>query len=205
MNKGFTLIEIMIVIVLMSVISSMVMLAIPGGDSMEGNAVDSLTKLMYTMQEITDRASMEGRIIGLKISPTKYEFLHRVKDTSKSVKVKPELIEELKITRWDTLKWGEYTNGDLTTKSDFDENFNVKLEISGLSIETVDTTMNSVDFEALSRSNKKDVPQILFYPSGEVTPFKLTLEYSDSDEYGDTIGRVHLIGSELGRFEVIQE
>ncbi len=73
-SKGFTLVEILVVVVIMAVVISLAVLSIgvSGRDSQldeESRRIEGLVDLLH------ERAVLEGRDFGLLIEPAAYEFL----------------------------------------------------------------------------------------------------------------------------------
>ena len=73
-SKGFTLVEILVVVVIMAVVISLAVLSIgvTGRDSQldeESRRIEGLVDLLH------ERALLEGRDFGLRIEPTAYEFV----------------------------------------------------------------------------------------------------------------------------------
>src|SRR5450432_2999517 len=73
-SKGFTLVEILVVIVIMAVVISIAVLSVgvTGRDSQldeESRRIEGLVGLLH------ERALLEGRDFGLRIEPTAYEFV----------------------------------------------------------------------------------------------------------------------------------
>lgn len=75
MKKGFTLIEILMVILIMGISASVISMTLPSDGSLAGTASEQADRLILIMEEISDRASMEGRIIGLHVEAGGYRFL----------------------------------------------------------------------------------------------------------------------------------
>lgn len=199
-NHGFTLIEILLVVFIMGLSASLVSLSLPPSPTLEGDANEQAERLMFIMQEISDRASMEGRVIGLRLEPDGYTFLKRVRSPAKTVK-SSSLETELRKTYWDEMVWTEYTYEELATSKKFGEEITVSLEVGGLSIEEhKDDSLDAVDFDRdRHNANAQLMPQILFYPTGEVTPFRILFK---TDGKYDKNAPVMLIGSELGNFHL---
>ena len=169
---------------------------------MEGTADEQADKLILIMEEISDRAAMEGRIIGLHVNPSGYSFMMQVRNNARQTS-NLSLKDELMRTYWDQLSWVQYDAEDVAVKKDFDEGVTVTLEVGGLAVETADSLaenkLESVDFKADARDVKKrELPQILFYPTGEVTPFRLNFLVTDGSV--DPHSPVMIIGEELGNF-----
>src|ERR1700675_1007546 len=73
-SKGFTLVEILVVVVIMAIVISLAILSVgtTGRDSQldeESRRIEGLVGLLH------DRALLEGRDFGLRIEPTAYEFV----------------------------------------------------------------------------------------------------------------------------------
>ena len=73
-SKGFTLIEILVVVVIMAVVISLAVLSIgtTGRDAQldeESRRIEGLVGMLH------ERALLEGRDFGLRIEPTAYEFV----------------------------------------------------------------------------------------------------------------------------------
>src|SRR5271167_2025518 len=73
-SKGFTLVEILVVLVIMAVVISLAVLSVnaTGRDSQldeESRRIQGLVGLLH------ERALLEGRDFGLRIEPTAYEFV----------------------------------------------------------------------------------------------------------------------------------
>ncbi len=73
-SKGFTLVEILVVLVIMTVVISLAVLSVnaTGRDSQldeESRRIQGLVGLLH------DRALLEGRDFGLRIEPAAYEFV----------------------------------------------------------------------------------------------------------------------------------
>ena len=73
-SKGFTLVEILVVLVIMAIVISLAVLSIgvTGRDSQldeESRRIEGLVDILH------ERALLEGRDFGLRIEPTAYEFV----------------------------------------------------------------------------------------------------------------------------------
>ena len=199
---GFTLLEVLMVLLIMGLMVSVATTALRGGGTLEGTADEQADKLILIMEEISDRAAMEGRIIGLHVNPSGYSFMMQVRNNARQTS-NLSLKDELMRTYWDQLSWVQYDAEDVAVKKDFDEGVTVTLEVGGLAVETADSLaenkLESVDFKADARDVKKrELPQILFYPTGEVTPFRLNFLVTDGSV--DPHSPVMIIGEELGNF-----
>jgi general secretion pathway protein H len=164
--KGFTLVEIMVVVVIMAVVISLAVLSIgaTGRDSQldeESRRIEGLVGLLH------ERALFEGRDFGLRIEPTGYEFV----------------VYEPNRDRWLTLdQEGEFRHRELP-----------KGVIFQLELDSQVVVLKPVERNLASDSDPPR-PQVAIAASGEGTPFRLTLEREatrarasvDGDAFGKT-------------------
>ncbi len=197
--KGFTLLEVLLVVFLIGMAATVTTVALPGADTLEGTANEQAEKLQMIMEEIAERSAMEGRIIGLRIEKDSYAFMMLQKSSKKTVVADKSSMAQFMLSQWDQLSWVDYKNENLATKMKFDEGITASLEIGGLSLETSDTTLDTYKFEEEAHNAKPVTPQILFYPTGEVTPFRLRLNLQDEPR---GMVPVMIIGSEVGTFRM---
>lgn len=198
-NNGFTLIEILMVILIMGISASVVSMTLPGDDSLAGSASEQADKLLLIMEEISDRASMEGRIIGLRVKPDGYTFLYQTPNGNKKL-TNLSVEQQMFLSYWDQLTWGPYNVEGIATDVTFDEGIKAELKVGGMKVETKDETLDEVDFDKQARDvEKRNWPQILFYPTGEVTPFRLRLIPEEGDDKNNPI---MIIATETGRFRL---
>ncbi|SFP12349.1 type II secretion system protein H [Ruminobacter amylophilus] len=198
-NNGFTLIEILMVILIMGISASVVSMTLPGDDSLAGSASEQADKLLLIMEEISDRASMEGRIIGLWVKPDGYTFLYQTPNGNKKL-TNLSVEQQMFLSYWDQLTWSPYNVEGIATDVTFDEGIKAELKVGGMKVETKDETLDEVDFDKQARDvEKRNWPQILFYPTGEVTPFRLRLIPEEGDDKNNPI---MIIATETGRFRL---
>ncbi len=162
-SKGFTLLEMLLVVFLIGLTAQMVAVTLPTSTELEGNPAMQAEQLMYIMREISEKAVMENRLIGLRINKNGYEFLILTKNSKKTTS---ELSLEAKLqhTFWDDLTWVTYSDENIATKRDFGEEVTVDLSVGGLStddkasekLEQYNFTMDE------HKANNKNTPQILF-------------------------------------------
>jgi general secretion pathway protein H len=146
-SKGFTLVEILVVVVIMAVVISLAVLSIgvTGRDSQldeESRRIEGLVGLLH------ERAVLEGRDFGLRIEPTAYEFV--VYDPTRD--------------RWLTFTdEHEFRHRDLPVGVTF-----------ALQLDSVDVVLKPIDRNLVS-DDPPPAPQVAIAASGEGTPFRLTL------------------------------
>ena len=146
-NRGFTLIEILVVVVIMAVVISMAVLSmgVTGRDSQldeESRRIEGLVSLLH------ERALLEGRDFGLRIEPTAYEFV--VYDPVRD--------------RWLTFTdEHEFRHRNLPAGV----TFQLELDSTPVVLKAIDRTF--------ATDEPPPPPQVAIAASGEGTPFRLTL------------------------------
>ena len=147
-SRGFTLVEILVVVVIMAVVISLAVLSIgvTGRDSQldeESRRIEGLVDLLH------ERAVLEGRDFGLLIEPAAYEFL----------------VYEPTRDRWLTFNdEHEFRHRELPKGV----TFQLELDSQVVVLKPI---------ERKSDSDQATItPQVAIAASGEGTPFRLTLE-----------------------------
>ena len=146
-SKGFTLVEILVVVVIMAIVISLAVLSIgvTGRDAQldeETRRIEGLVGLLH------ERALLEGRDFGLRIEPSAYEFV--VYDAARDRWLRMDQDHEF---RHRALPKG------LT--------FQLQLDSQTVVLKPVDPK--------LSGGASAGQPQVAIAASGEGTPFRLTL------------------------------
>jgi general secretion pathway protein H len=164
-NKGFTLVEILVVIVIMAVLISMTVLTVSSTarDSQldeESRRIEGLIGLLH------DRALLEGRDFGLRIEPTAYEFV----------------VYDTRHNRWTMMdQEREYRHRQLPKGL----TFQLELDSQVVVIKPIDRTLATDDLPG---------PQVAIAASGEGTPFRLTLlrdaTRAKAAVDGDSLGKI---------------
>jgi len=170
-SRGFTLVEILVVVVIMAVVISLAVLSIgvTGRDSQldeESRRIEGLVDLLH------ERAMLEGRDFGLRIEPTAYEFV--VYDPTHD--------------RWLTLtQEQEFRHRDLPK--------GVTLQ---LELDSVVVVLKPID-RNLESDEPPPAPQVAIAASGDGTPFRLTLlrdaTQAKASVDGDAFGKTTLESS----------
>jgi general secretion pathway protein H len=171
-SKGFTLVEILVVVVIMAVVISLAVLSIgvTGRDSQldeESRRIEGLVDLLH------ERALLEGRDFGLRIEPTAYEFV----------------VYEPTRDRWLTLNdEHEFRHRDLPKGVTF-----------ALQLDSVDVVLKPIE-RNLASDEPPPGPQVAIAASGEGTPFRLTLlrgaTQAKASVDGDAFGKTSLENSD---------
>ena len=164
-SKGFTLVEILVVIVIMAVVISVTVLSVSstGRDSQldeESRRIEGLVGLLH------ERALLEGRDFGLRIEPAAYEFV----------------VYDPRRDRWMMLdQEREFRHRDLPKGI----TFQLQLDSQTVVIKAIDRNLSGGD---------PPNPQVAIAASGEGTPFRLTLRrdatQAKASVDGDALGKI---------------
>lgn len=145
-NRGFTLVEILVVVVIMAIVVSLAVLSmgVTGRDSQldeETRRIEGLIDILH------ERAILEGRDFGLRVEPGAYEFT----------------VYEPNRDRWLTMRdEGEFRRRTLPKGV----TFQLELDSVPVVLKPVDTNLSD---------GLPPAPQVAIAASGEGTPFRLTL------------------------------
>ncbi len=171
-SRGFTLIEILVVMVIMAIVISMAVLSIriAGHDSQlddETRRIAGLVSLLH------DRAVLEGRDFGMRIEPAAYEFV--VYDPAKDL--------------WTTLdREGEFRHRDLPKGLSFE-----------LQLDSQTVVLKPIE-RNLPAGQAPPRPQLAIAASGDGTPFRLIVIRSATQAQasvdGDALGKITRQGSD---------
>jgi general secretion pathway protein H len=171
-SKGFTLVEILVVVVIMAVVVSLAVMSIgvTGRDAQlddESRRIEGLVGLLH------ERALLEGRDFGLRIEPTAYEFV----------------VYDSRRDRWMTFtQEKEFRHRNLPKGL----SFQLMLDSQVVVIKPMDRTLSS--------DEPPPGPQVAIAASGEGTPFRLTLlrdgTSAKASVDGDALGKITHTGSD---------
>ncbi len=164
-SKGFTLVEILIVMLIITVVISLTVLSVTstGRDSQldeESRRIEGLVGLLH------ERALLEGRDFGLLIEPAAYEFL--VYDTRRNLWL---MLDQER----------EFRHRDLPKGI----SFQLQLDSQTVVIKPIDRDLSNA---------APPTPQIAIAASGEGTPFRLILRRDATQAKtavdGDALGKI---------------
>jgi general secretion pathway protein H len=168
---GFTLIEILVVVVIMAIVISVAVLAIGSGGrdqqlDQESQRIEGLLGLLH------DRALLEGRDFGMRIEPTAYKFF----------------VYDTRLNRWASFdQEKEFRNRTLPAGV----SFALELDSQQVVLKPIDPTQDA--------DTPPPPPQLAIAASGDATPFRLTLlrdgSTAASSVSGDSTGKLTRIGS----------
>jgi general secretion pathway protein H len=170
-SKGFTLVEILVVVVIMAIVISLAVLSIgtTGRDAQldeESRRIEGLVGLLH------ERALLEGRDFGMRIEPAAYEFV----------------VYDSRRDRWTALdQEHEFRRRDLPKGV----SFQLELDSQIVVIKPKDRNLTS---------DTTPAPQLAIAASGEGTPFRLTLlrdgTASRASVDGDALGKITRLSSD---------
>lgn len=171
-SKGFTLVEILVVVVIMVIVVSFAILAI--GTSGRDTQLDEETRRIEGLIGLLhERALLEGRDFGLRLEPTAYEFV--VYDSHRD--------------RWTAFdQEHEFRRRELPKGV----SFQLQLDSQIVVIKPIDRNLSS--------DEAPPAPQVAIAASGEGTPFRLTLlrdgTTAKASVDGDALGKLSHVTSE---------
>jgi general secretion pathway protein H len=170
-SKGFTLVEILVVIVIIAVVISMTVLSVnaTGRDSQLDDETQRIEGLVGLLHE---RALLEGRDFGLLIEPASYGFV----------------MYDTRLNRWLPFdQEHEFRKRNLPKGV----SFQLMLDSQVVVIKAVDHNLAS--------DQSPPSPQVAIAASGEGTPFRLLLlrdsTHAQASVNGDALGKVSRLSS----------
>ena len=147
-GRGFTLIEILVVVVIIAVLTTVAMLSV-GTLGKDRGLDDEGDRYTDVAAAVTEQAQLEGRDFGVHFDPTGYEVL----------------VYASRRQRWESLP-----DDRLYGRRDLPAGVTPTLEIEGK------TLLLGRDHPDAPRA-----PQVLFFSSGDVSPYRLTLARDGTD------------------------
>ncbi|HUX73907.1 MAG TPA: type II secretion system minor pseudopilin GspH [Steroidobacteraceae bacterium] len=171
-HKGFTLVEILVVVVIMAIMVSIAVLSIGVGGrdqqiDQEGRRLVGLLGLLH------DRALLEGRDFGLLIEPEAYEFL-----------VYDDVLGQ----------WRPFDTASEFRRRSLPKGLSLQLALDSQQVVLTAAAAN------LAADAPPPAPQLVIAASGDGTPFRLTLLRAATGAKaivsGDALGKISLAGAD---------
>ncbi len=170
-SSGFTLLELMVVLVLIGIIFSFAVLSL-GGDSI-ADLMEQETRRLATLLELAaDEAVLRGEELAVNFSDDGYEFLVLLNNN-----------------------WQSPDDDSLLKAYSLPADVELRLEVEGEppELNIVAGDQQDGDDAADSDDDKRLTPQVFILSSGEMTPFSVTFMSFQSNY------RYHLDASLLGK------
>ncbi|EEQ11891.1 General secretion pathway protein H [Yersinia mollaretii ATCC 43969] len=158
-SRGFTLMEIMLVLVLLGSMATLVLKTLPSSSRELNQESDQLT---VALQWAAQQAELDGKIYGLSLSPHQWQLM--------TLNSQPHKRGESYL--WPNHYWHPVKVGKLQQQRPLPDNLTLTLALQDQPI-----PLNTMQDESLI-----DEPKIIFFPGGERSHFELTL----SDLEGQT-------------------
>ena len=174
-NQGFTLIEILVVIVIVATIVSMALLSV-GLIGEDAELDKERLRLASVIETIQDEALLQGREFGVEVMTSSYRF-----------------IEFDPLTRL----WAEIPGDDLYRLRYLPEGLEFELYIDEkrIRLENDPKKLDDLDKPMLSAGAKPYVPHLFIFASGESTAYEIRLRRPQTDQ------QLVMRGDVLGQFE----
>ncbi len=175
--EGFTLMEVLLVVLLMGLAASAVTMTMSGADRNKELERTAL-QFMAATEMVLDETVLSGHFIGIVVEDTSYKFVY-----------------------YDEAKWHALDNDRLLSERQMDQGVEISLILDGLPLVQEDEEQDSWFEEPLIEKSEEDKkkfpePQIMLFPSGEMSSFEMT--FFSHDEKGEEIEAL-VVGDSLGR------
>ncbi|HBZ1181522.1 TPA: type II secretion system protein GspH [Klebsiella pneumoniae] len=160
-QRGFTLLEMMLVLLLIGVSTSMVLLAFPSARTQEATQI--LARFQAQLDFVRERGQQTGQLFGIIIHPERWQFM-RLQPADDSA---PAAADD----RWGNAQWLPLQAGRVTTA------------------ETLPRARLTLRFPDGQAWTPGEQPDVLIFPGGEVTPFQLRIDAAmgiNVDAQGDS-------------------
>ncbi|BAJ04168.1 type II secretion system minor pseudopilin GspH [Shewanella violacea] len=177
-QKGFTLMEVLLVVLLMGLAASAVTMTMSGADPQKKLERTAL-QFMTATEMVLDETVLSGHFIGIVIEKTSYKYVF-----------------------YDEGKWKSLDRDRILTERQMDEGVEISLVLDGLPLVQEDEEQDSwfdedfIEEESEEEKKKYPEPQILLFPSGEMSAFEIS--FFSEDDQGNEIEAL-VVGDSLGR------
>ncbi|MCE0557369.1 MULTISPECIES: type II secretion system minor pseudopilin GspH [unclassified Motilimonas] len=157
---GFTLLEIMLVIMLMGLASTAVVMTMPSNSGYKSLKLEA-QRLAGFIEVMSDQALMTSRELGIVVEEQRYQFVFY--DVAKKL-------------------WFPLPAGKFNTEVTLPEDMKVTLTLSGFVWDDRDEQEELFEDESVfDEPEEPIIPQIHIMSSGEITPFVMRFSPTDED------------------------
>lgn len=176
-NRGFTLLELLIVMVIVALMVTMVVLSVNLGRG-DSALKDSARRLHAIMQLASEEAILFNKSLGVKFEEDEYSFYELVEREVEEDPDDPDS-ELIKEKAWEAIDQQGDSKGafSLTELPDYHE---FMIFIEGTEISVKEDTFGTFNDD----QRKKVKPTLFITPDGEIFPdFDIQIQHQDSDAF----------------------
>jgi general secretion pathway protein H len=169
-HQGFTLIEVMVVVVLIGIMASLVQYNVAGNDPVDKLKHES-ARFNAIFEVATDYGMLNNIELGLVVKKDSYQFLG-----------------------YDGTSWADIPDQDWLAKVTLPEEVQLSIELEDLPIEepllfNADTfkEQDEEDFTLLSKEEQEQriIPQVYLLSGGDLTPFSVTFRLNEALNFAE--------------------
>lgn len=155
-SRGFTLIEILVVVVIIAIVATAMMLSV-GITGRDGPLEKESERLTALVNYARDKAELQTHEYGLFLHDNDYEFL--TYDARKAL-------------------WRSVEEDDALRQRELPGGLTLRLIVEGrpVVLKRAQEEKKAKDKEEQERIDRERVPHIMIFSNGDITPFKLTVE-----------------------------
>jgi general secretion pathway protein H len=167
-HHGFTLIEVMVVVVLIGIMASLVQYNVAGNNPADKLQHES-ARFNAIFEVATDYGMLNNIELGLVVKKDSYQFLG-----------------------YDGTSWADIPDQEWLAKVTLPEEVQLSIELEDLPIEEpllfdADTFKEEDDFTLLSQEGqeKRIIPQVYLLSGGDLTPFSVTFRLNEAFNFAE--------------------
>ncbi|MBT8066168.1 MAG: type II secretion system minor pseudopilin GspH [Gammaproteobacteria bacterium] len=179
-QHGFTLIEILVVVIIIATVSGIALMSIGliGDDKELSTERQRLASLIEVAQ---DEATLQGREFGLELMTSTYRFVEFDPFAS---------------------QWSEILGDDLFRLRQLPEGMEFELYVEDKRVLLADDpkALEDPDDDSMARTTEKYAPHIFVFSSGELTAYEIRIRRPQQDQQlvmrGDILGEIEFVDEE---------
>ncbi|HEY5715875.1 MAG TPA: type II secretion system minor pseudopilin GspH [Psychromonas sp.] len=179
-QHGFTLLEVMLVVLLIGMVSLTVVMTLPGKLTSEDNVSWQAQRFATVLQFAEDEALISGNELALLIEKNSYQFA---------------------VYNYEKQQWLTASVGEIQSKIELPESINLEYSLSDsvwgeIGSEEQDSFIEEQERVAIDEKRQESLnPQIYIMSSGEVSPFTLVFSDAENAEKQSVTVSVSMSGS----------